>query len=167
MGMFKANKYQKKMTLTFLGIHVLINLLVLLMYGTNHPLNPIIRGLPTLVKIAITSLFAFGVYAIFAYFAVLFKRTVDDIEGGIDRASIVLMMILGIAFIIIFALMYLPRTYPLWVIYAGLNPIFANVFFDTMKTDWTSFMWVVSSFIPSLAMIFGMSLRMKHLEGKI
>lgn len=165
--MLKSNKYQKKMTLTFLGIHVMINLLVLLMYGTNHPLNPIIKSLPTLAKIAVTSLFAFGVYAIFAYFAVLFKRTIDDIEGGIDRASIVLMLILGSVFIVIFALMFLPKTYPLWVIYAGLNPIFANVFFDSMQTNWISFMWVVSAFIPSLAIIFGMSLRMKHLEGKI
>lgn len=157
--------YKRKMTLTFLGIHIGINLLVLLIYGTNHPLTNILRGFPTLAKIALTSLLAFVVYATFGYFAVLFKRTIDDIEGGIDFASIFLISILAIVFCAIFGLMFLPKPYPLWIIYAAINPIFANMFFDTMNTDWVSFMWVLSTIIPSLSIIFGMSLRLKHLES--
>lgn len=157
--------YKRKMTLTFLGIHIAINLLVLLIYGTNHPLSHVLRGFPILAKIAVTSLLVFVVYAIFGYFAVLFKRTIDDIEGGIDFASILLISILALVFCILFGLMFLPKPYPLWIIYAAINPIFANMFFDTMKTDWVSFMWIVSAIIPSLSIIFGMSLRLKHLES--
>lgn len=164
--MVKTNMYKKKMTLTFLGNHILINLLMLLVYGTNHPLLPVMKNMNIFFKIGLTSLFAFIIYAIFGYFTVLFKRTVDDIEGGIDRASIVLITLLAVVFLVIFGLMFLPKPYPLWIIYAGINPIFANVFFDSMKADWPSFLWIVSAIVPSLSLIFGMSLRLKHLEGK-
>lgn len=162
-----SKSYKKKMALTFIGTHTFVSLLFLLIYGVNHPLEPLIKSFPQIVRILIVSGFAFAIYAIFAYFAVLFKRTIDDIDTGIDFAAIVLIMLLALPFLVIFGLDYLPNLDSLWVIYYGINPLFGTAFIDTIHTEGFAFLWIVSTIIPSLAMIFGMSLRLKHLEGKL
>lgn len=154
------------MSLTFLGVHAFISILFLLLYGVNHPLKPILRGLPELVNVVIVSLLAFTVYAIFAYFTVLFKRTIDDIDTGIDHAALLLITILGISFLAIFGLSFVKNLPSLWVIYAAINPLFGNFFLTSIETNGFAMMWIVSSVVPSLAMVFGMSLRLKHLERK-
>ena len=164
--MLTFTKSQRKMTLVFIGIHVLVSLLTLLLYGMGHPLLTITKGFPVIVRVLLTSVLGFIIYAVLAYFAVLFKRTTEDIHSGIDRASVVLSLILTIMFILIYVLMFLPRPYPLWIAYTAINPLFGNMFFDSMLPNWESFLWIVSAFIPSLAMVFGMSLRLQHLEGK-
>lgn len=164
--MLKFTKSQRKMTLVFFGVHVFVCLVTLLSYGAGHPLLNVTKGLPVIVRVLLTSLLGFIVYAVLGYFAVLFKRTTQDIHAGIDRASVLLAFILTVVFVIIYAQMFLPRAYPLWVVYTVINPLFGNMFFDSMLPNWESLLWIVSAFIPSLSMVFGMSLRLHHLEGK-
>lgn len=162
----KSTHDQKKMIIIVFGIHILINLFLLLAYGTNHPIAPFIKWAPIWMKVILVSVFAFVIYASIAYFVTLVKRGIEDIIYGIDRAVILLISVLMIPFLAFYALMFVPNTPSLWVVYAAINPMFGNLFAETMTKDWQSFLWIVSTVIPSLSILFGMSLRIKHYERK-
>lgn len=161
------HNYKRKMAIIVVGIHVVINLFVILSYGASHPITPFIRWAPEIVRIIAVSIFAFLLYATVSYFITFIKRGIEDIFEGIDFGALLLFGILLVPFLAFFiANIFLPMN-SVWLLYALINPVFGNAFASTTDTSMVNMLWVVSTIIPSLGIVFGMSLRIKHYERKI
>ncbi len=160
----EKNPQQLQITLVVLGVHVIISFIMLLIYGSGIPMFGFIISLPLALQVLLTSIIVLIVYSLAGYLLGVSTPNKESLVASIDKAVLLLMLILLSAFIIIYAVTYFTNNSSLWIFYNVLNPIFGNVMLDGLTRSWWSLLWVVSAFIPGIGIVFGLSLRMRQ-EG--
>lgn len=166
--MIRLNTLEKKSRLIWivLGVHVIMSTLMLLFYGTGHPLLRFMKSWDVVYQLLLTNLFGFIIYGLAGYFLLLAFGDRYEAYKSMKKPLLILSTVLAVVFVGTFLYSYFLYSDSGWLIYSLFNPIFGNMVLETATRSIWMLLWLPSAFLPSLGLFLGMFLHIRIWQGE-
>lgn len=147
-----------------LFIHGVVSLLFLMAYDMGHPLSALLEGRSLWIQVIAVSVFVAVFYSLGGFLLVVSKVDKEVFFRVIPFALISLSVLLLLFYLVYYGYSLLIPSRINWLFYSIINPLFGTYMYALPQAQLFSLVWIVSCFVPSLALCAGIVLAMKHKE---
>ena len=147
-------KYIKPI-LTILLLQVIIGFVHLVLYNFGHPLTDILSKSSIPLRVIVISLHAFVIYYVVGYLFMIAVNKDKTKLKGLEMGLLFLIVLYLAVFLAMFLHFMIYERESIWITYMLLNPLFGTAMYGKMSLDNLNILWIVSAFVPPIAMGLG------------
>lgn len=150
----KMKKYIKPI-LTILLLQIIIGFIHLVIYNFGHPLTDLLSNVNIPLRVLGVSIFAFIIYFSVGYLFMIAVNKDRTKLKGLEIGLLFLMVIYLAFFLAMYLHFVIYERESIWITYMLLNPLFGTAMYGKMSLNNLNMLWVLSAFVPAIAMGLG------------